>query len=126
MMPKESTMLNVLLLLSTFPLGSSFVIAPLTTSMTTSAAAGVVGAGTIAILQGPMQTQQLLQAHLPVSSFHLAVSTVDPTAILSDLLGSFVNSPAILAIPIVAALLVAFLIAFAIQAYANPQVEDDE
>ncbi len=56
----------------------------------------------------------------------MAVSTVDPTAFLSDLLGSFINSPAILAIPIGAALLVAFLIAYLIQAYASPQVEDDE
>jgi hypothetical protein len=56
----------------------------------------------------------------------LAVATVDPTAFLTDLLGSFLNSPAILAIPIVAALSVASLIAFLIQAYATPQVEDDE
>jgi hypothetical protein len=60
------------------------------------------------------------------TNFVLAVTTVDPTTFLTDLLGSFINSPAILAIPIVAALSVASLIAFLIQAYATPQVEDDE
>jgi hypothetical protein len=99
-------MLKLFVLLTTLSLSSAFVIAPLASSI---------------IFQ---QHEQLV---LPSSSsFHMAVSTVDPTAFLSDLLGSFINSPAILAIPIGAALLVAFLIAYLIQAYASPQVEDDE
>jgi hypothetical protein len=56
----------------------------------------------------------------------MAISTVDPTAFLSDVLGSLLNTPIILLVPIGAALLVAFLIAYLIQAYASPQVEDDE
>ena len=55
-----------------------------------------------------------------------AAATVDPTAALSNALGSFMGSPAILAIPIVAALGVATLIAFLIYSYAQPAVEDDE
>lgn len=56
----------------------------------------------------------------------VAVGTVDPTMFLSDVLGGFINSPAILAVPIGAALSVAFLFAWLVQAYATPQVEDDE
>ena len=64
---------------------------------------------------------------LDFSSHHLlAVETVDPTAVLSNALGGFINSPAILAIPIVAALAVASLLAFLIVSYASPAVEDDE
>jgi hypothetical protein len=55
-----------------------------------------------------------------------AAATVDPTAALSNILGSFLGSPAILAIPIVAALGVASLIAFLIYAYAQPAADDDE
>jgi hypothetical protein len=102
-------MLKLLLLLLTLSMGSAFVIAPLASSI---------------IVQ--QHAQQLLLLPSSSSSFHMAVSTVDPTTFLSDVLGSFINSPAILAIPIGAALLIAFLIAYLIQAYASPQVEDDE
>ena len=63
-------------------------------------------------------------APLVASSFTLAASAVDPTAFLSDLLGGLLGTPAILAIPIVAALLVASAIAFFIVSYANP-AEDE-
>lgn len=55
----------------------------------------------------------------------LAVSTLDPTTFLSDVLGGLLGSYAILAVPIVAALAVAGIIAFAIVSYANPADEDD-
>ena len=61
---------------------------------------------------------------LELSSMSIAASTVDPTAFLADLLGGLLGTPAILAIPIVAALLVASAIAFFIVSYANP-VEDE-
>jgi hypothetical protein len=54
-----------------------------------------------------------------------AVPTLDPTTLLSDVFGTILGTPLILAIPIVAALGVATLIAFAIVAYANP-AEDEE
>lgn len=55
----------------------------------------------------------------------LAVSTLDPSTFLSDLLGGLLGSYAILAVPIVAALAVVGIIAFAIVSYANPADEDD-
>jgi hypothetical protein len=68
------------------------------------------------------------EAFLPSSSSSLevAASTFDPAAALSDVLGGFLGSPAVLAVPILAALSVAGLIAFFIVSYANPEVEDDE
>ena len=56
----------------------------------------------------------------------LSAATLDPTTALSDLLGGLLGSPAILLVPVVAALGVASLIAFFIISYANPEVEDDE
>ena len=55
----------------------------------------------------------------------VAVSTLDPSTFLSDVLGGLLGSYAILAVPIVAALTVAGIIAFAIVSYANPADEDD-
>lgn len=64
---------------------------------------------------------------LESASSHLqAAATVDPTAALSNILGNFLASPAILAIPIVAALGVASLLAFLIYAYAQPAAADDD
>jgi arginine exporter protein ArgO len=65
-------------------------------------------------------------AFVPSSSIEVSVGTLDPTAILSDLVGGFLGSPAVLAVPIVAALGVATLIAWGIVSYATPEVEDDE
>mmetsp|Transcript_76964 Transcript_76964/g.223459 ORF Transcript_76964/g.223459 Transcript_76964/m.223459 type:complete len:113 (-) Transcript_76964:102-440(-) len=62
----------------------------------------------------------------PSSSMDLSAATLDPTTILSDILGGLLGTPAILLVPIVAALGVASLIAFFIVSYANPEVEDDE
>ena len=58
------------------------------------------------------------------SSLSVAAATVDPTLFLSDLLGGLINTPAILAVPILAALGVAGLIAWFIIAYANPTEEE--
>eukprot|EP00565_Helicotheca_tamesis_P005502 CAMPEP_0185739486 /NCGR_PEP_ID=MMETSP1171-20130828/35552_1 /TAXON_ID=374046 /ORGANISM="Helicotheca tamensis, Strain CCMP826" /LENGTH=122 /DNA_ID=CAMNT_0028411071 /DNA_START=64 /DNA_END=432 /DNA_ORIENTATION=+ len=56
----------------------------------------------------------------------LSATTLDPTTILSDLLGGLITTPAILAVPILAAILVASSIAFFIVSYANPADEDDD
>lgn len=64
-------------------------------------------------------------ASLSTSSFHVAAETFDPTAVLSDLLGGLLGTPAILAVPVVAALGVASLFAAFIVNYANPEVEED-
>ena len=60
------------------------------------------------------------------TSTNVAATTLDPTTFLSDLLGSFLNSNLILAVPIVAALSLAALIGFGIVAYASPAEPEDD
>lgn len=67
-----------------------------------------------------------LPAFEPSSSMDIAAATLDPATVLTDFLSGLLGSPAILLIPIGAALVVASLIAFFIVSYANPEVEDDE
>jgi hypothetical protein len=54
-----------------------------------------------------------------------AVPTLDPTTILSDVFSNVLGTPLILAIPVVAALGVATLLAFLIVSYASPAEEED-
>jgi hypothetical protein len=61
----------------------------------------------------------------PPSSTALSAATIDPTTILTDIFGAFLNTPLILAVPIFAALAVASLLAYGVVSYANP-VEPDE
>lgn len=70
-------------------------------------------------------TSSELHAIFPDVSLTTAASTLDPTTILSDLFSGLINTPAILAVPIVAALGLASLIAFLIVAYATPAEPDD-
>ena len=60
------------------------------------------------------------------TSTTVAAATLDPTTFLSDILGAFVNSNAILLVPVIAALGLASLVAFAIVAYANPAEPEDD
>lgn len=55
----------------------------------------------------------------------LSAATIDPTTFLSNIFVGIVGTPLILAVPIVAALAVASLLAFLIVAYANPAEQDD-
>ena len=59
------------------------------------------------------------------SSSLVSLATLDPTTILSDVLGGLISGPAILLVPIIAALSIAGVIAFLIVSYANPADEDD-
>jgi len=59
------------------------------------------------------------------SSSLVSLATLDPTTILSDVLGGLIGGPAILLVPIIAALSIAGVIAFLIVSYANPADEDD-
>jgi hypothetical protein len=59
------------------------------------------------------------------STVEVSAVTLDPTSVLSDIFSGILGTPLILAVPIVAALGVAGLIAFFIVSYANPEVEDD-
>jgi len=58
------------------------------------------------------------------SSVVVSAMTVDPTTFLNDALSSTIGTPLILAVPIVAALGVAFAIAFFIFSYATPAEPD--
>eukprot|EP00980_Cylindrotheca_fusiformis_P013902 scaffold3618_cov129-Cylindrotheca_fusiformis.AAC.2 len=82
----------------------------------------------ISMTQSPPIQDATLQVGTvsPFSTIDVAAGTLDPTTFLSDLFAGLLGTPAILAVPIVAALGVASLIAFLIVSYANPQVEDDE
>ena len=73
-----------------------------------------------------MSSSSKLSMMEPSSTMQVAVGTLDPTTFLSDILGAVVGTPLILAVPILAALGVAGLLAFLIVSYANPEVEDDE
>ena len=53
------------------------------------------------------------------------VAALDPTSVLSDILGGLLGSYAILAVPIIAGLSVVAIIALVIVNYANPADEDD-
>mmetsp|Transcript_28648 Transcript_28648/g.46503 ORF Transcript_28648/g.46503 Transcript_28648/m.46503 type:complete len:120 (+) Transcript_28648:65-424(+) len=68
---------------------------------------------------------ELFTSHAQSSSTLLSLGTLDPTTILSNTLGGLLGSSLILAVPIVAALSIAGLIAFLIVSYANPADEDD-
>jgi len=63
---------------------------------------------------------------LSSSSMELSAATLDPTTLLSDILGAVIGTPIILAVPILLALGVAGILVFALVSYANPEVEDDE
>ena len=56
----------------------------------------------------------------------IAASTIDPTTVLSQVLSGLINTPIILAVPILAAVAVASLVAWLIVAYANPADPDEE
>lgn len=52
-------------------------------------------------------------------------ASIDPTTVLTDAFSGLLGSPLILAVPIVAAILLATLIAFGITSYASPAEPDD-
>ena len=114
-------LLNKVLLFLTLCLTSSWAfIAPTTTRMMPSRTS-------TSIQLSPTDSTTLLSNFDTQSSSSelLSVATLDPTTVLSDALGGLLGSSLILAVPIVAALSVAGLIAFFIVSYANPEDEDD-
>ena len=115
-------LLNKVLLFLTICLTSSWAfIAPTTTRMMMPSRTST------SIQLSPTHSTTLLSNFDTQSSSSelLSVATLDPTTVLSDALGGLLGSSLILAVPIVAALSVAGLIAFFIVSYANPEDEDD-
>jgi len=60
------------------------------------------------------------------STVTLSAATLDPTTLLQDVFSGLLGTPLILAVPIVAALAVASLLAYLIVAYAQPAEPDDD
>ena len=95
---------------------------PLTTTLEQLSSISISGT-TITTLS---TSSTAVASSIPSSSIQLAAAaTIDPTTFLQDVLGGVLGTPLILAIPIVAALGVASLIAFLIVAYANPAESED-
>ena len=105
-----SALLLLCCLLLTGPV-ASFVVQPTAFAVSSSVARSAIYAS---------------PAALDWSSELVSADVIDPTSFLNDLLGGILNTPIILAVPIVAALTVAFLIGFFIVSYASPEVDDDE
>mmetsp|Transcript_37324 Transcript_37324/g.42653 ORF Transcript_37324/g.42653 Transcript_37324/m.42653 type:complete len:162 (-) Transcript_37324:296-781(-) len=76
-------------------------------------------------VENALQTSSSLSFTTSTSEL-VSIETLDPTTLLSDVLGSLIGGPFILLIPIVAAIGVATVIAYIIVSYAAPQVDDDE
>lgn len=109
--------LQIIVLLALAQLCSAFIVP--TAAVSAYAASSAAFTATAAV---PL----LAPAFFESSSELLAAATIDPTSVLSGILGGILGSPVILLVPIVAALGVAFVIGWLIFAYATPQVEDDE
>ena len=62
--------------------------------------------------------------HFPTTSLEISADTIDPTTILSQVLGGLMDSNIILAVPILAASGVAGLLVWGIFAYASPADPD--
>eukprot|EP00546_Thalassionema_frauenfeldii_P003189 CAMPEP_0178936896 /NCGR_PEP_ID=MMETSP0786-20121207/25440_1 /TAXON_ID=186022 /ORGANISM="Thalassionema frauenfeldii, Strain CCMP 1798" /LENGTH=124 /DNA_ID=CAMNT_0020615375 /DNA_START=323 /DNA_END=697 /DNA_ORIENTATION=+ len=105
---------------------SAVAFAPIATSTTASKGSLLLhNSHDVAVFVDP-PSQIFMTSSLSSSSSELvSIDTLDPTQFLSDVLGSVIGGPAILLVPILAAVAVASLVAFLIVGYAAPQVEDD-
>lgn len=110
--------LCLVLLSALFLLKSSEAFAPIPPSVVQQR----VAPSTFGATTTTMTTSQMTLS----SSIELSALTLDPTTIVSDILGGLLGTPAILLVPILAALGVASLIAYLIVSYANPEVENDD
>ncbi|CAB9514626.1 expressed unknown protein [Seminavis robusta] len=81
----------------------------------------------LSTLQAAPVDVMLTTSTAAATTTNVAATTLDPTTFLTDILGVFINSNAILAVPVIAALGVASLIAWGIVAYASPaEPEEDD
>ena len=107
---------------------SALAFAPTHSHATSKLLASTRGTRTCTAGHCPQQLMMapsgIITSSIESSSNIESVATLDPTTALSDALGGVLGSSLILAVPIVAALSVAGLIAFLIVSYANPADED--
>ena len=81
-------------------------------------------AATTSITSSIIQSYDYSSSLSSSSDLLLSLATLDPTTMLSDVLGGLLGSSAILAVPIIAALTIVAIIAALIVGYANPADED--
>ena len=79
----------------------------------------------LSLSASPLPLMEAATSSSSSSQVLLSAATLDPTTFLSDLFSGLINTPAILAVPIVAALAVAGLWAALIIGYANPTEDED-
>ena len=88
--------------------------------------ATLLSALTAFVSPSPLATKHSsLKAFESSSVSTAAFPTLDPTTALSDVFGTLLNTPLILAVPISAALLIASGIAYFIISYASPADPDE-
>uniref|UniRef100_A0A7S2PCC7 Uncharacterized protein n=1 Tax=Leptocylindrus danicus TaxID=163516 RepID=A0A7S2PCC7_9STRA len=119
------------LLLLILPLASAFVVTPGTSFVgSPECAIKLQAVASSDLMMGSMATSADVHASSAIasatsSSLQVAES-VDLAGFLVDTLGGFINSPAILLLPIGVAVALASLIAWFIVSYANPTVESTD
>jgi len=96
-------------------------------SPSSSARLNTMGASSVAPLKATSLSVDYFTTDIASSSSSLLslLPTIDPTELLSGVATGFINSNAILAVPILAALAIVAVIAFGIFSYASPADEDD-
>jgi len=116
---------------SLLPSSLAFVVPPLTVSSTSSfhhvvspLQALPVDLITLADSTTASISSSIVPSAASSSDMLVSLATLDPTTLLSDVLGGLLGSSAILAVPIIAALTIVAVIAALIVGYANPADED--
>ncbi len=112
MFPKTITYI----LLAVMVMAQALAFAP-SSSIKSSASSSLHFSSSMDVMSEPIMSS---------SSNTVAALTVDPTTAFNQVLGGLIGGPAILAVPILAAVGVATFVAWAIVAYANPADPDDD
>ncbi|KAL7435349.1 hypothetical protein ACHAXH_005044 [Discostella pseudostelligera] len=119
------------LVASLLPSSLAFVVPPSTVSSTSSLhhivsplQALPVDLITLAESTTASISSSIVPSAASSSDMLVSLATLDPTTLLSDVLGGLLGSSAILAVPIIAALTIVAVIAALIVGYANPADED--
>jgi len=79
----------------------------------------------VTILDGSPSSTTSMFLDNTMTSNTISAATVDPTTALSQVLAGVLNTPLILAVPILAAVSVASVVAWFIVSYANPADPDE-
>jgi len=121
----------VLLLMALFQVAQCFVVSPSSSTAlkrSSSSSKHCMLPSEFIVEASSTLPNTITASHLSSTWPSLTTSaiTIDPATFLTDLLGAFISTPIILAVPIVAALGVATLLAYLIVSYANPAEPNDD